>query len=357
MTHGKHKDGKGSAGTVVLGTELAQASEAQRRHEEAQGAQTSPLAGLRYSSNEARSWRWADSPTDGRIKPVVTHFAVLDEAGRDLVRNSLSMDDFYTLFTFADRCALAVLRGSDATAIEAAFVSLAMIDLNRVDWRDLLMAHYLLCYAGERIGAPVADLVRRTIELAEPGCAAALREQRTERINLAKSCGYREVLTAEGVALFQTDYHRFSPKADLEKIAFETAVALETKGYEIETINLASNLPLTWLASSEDSAIAKMVRGLSGCISIRGTPLADPAPESSGQSLLVFLGEAASEADASEIAAGAEHASSADRTELGVASRRLCAVVIQWSWIMDMPPMEDKRSLERLRSVFELLLD
>lgn len=351
-----HKNGTGRSGTVELGAEIAQAMAAQRRHEETHGAPNSPLADLRYSSIEHRLWRWVDSLIDGRIEPVVTDFATLGEAERNSVRDSLSIDDFYTLFTFARRRALAALRGN-STQIEPAFVSLAMIDLERVDWRDLLMANSLLCYAGERIGAPVADLLRRSAHLAERKTAEALKGQRTAGIDLAASCGYREVRTSEGVALFDTSYEHFSPEADLERIAFDSAVALESNGYEIEDISLASDLPLTWLNGREGSAIAKMARSLSGCVVIHGIPRADPAPESSGQSLRVFLAEAASESDARQIAAAAENASGSQRTELGLALGRICAVIIQHSWIADTPPMEDERSLERLRGVFERLLN
>jgi hypothetical protein len=155
----KDKNGTGSSGAIEIGTQMAQAIAAQRRHEEAHVDPNSPLADLSYSSIESRLWRWVDSSIDGRIESVVTDFAVLGEAERNSVRSGLSMDDFYTLLTFVRRRALAVLRGSEAKQIEPAFVSLAMIELERVDWRDLIMANSLVCYAGERIGAPVADLV------------------------------------------------------------------------------------------------------------------------------------------------------------------------------------------------------
>lgn len=357
MADAKDTNGTRSSGVFELGTQMAQASAAQRRHEETHGALNSPLADLRYSSIEHRLWRWVDSPIDSRIEPVVTDFAVLGEAERNSVRDSLSMDDFYTLIAFARRRALAVLRGSEAGQIEPAFVSIAMIDFERVDWRDLLMTISLVCYAGERIGAPVADLVSRTLQLAETKTAEALMRQRTGRIDLAESCGYREVRTPEGVALFDTGYEHFSPQADLERIAFDSAIALENNGYEIENISLASDLPLTWLDGRDGSAIARMARSFSGCVAIHGVPRADPAPRTSGQMLLVFLGEAASERDAREIAAAAENASSSQRTELGLASRRICAVIIQSSWMADMPPMENAGSLERLRGVFERLLN
>jgi hypothetical protein len=349
-------EGKGSPGTVVLGTQLAQASAAQRRHEAMHGAPNSSLADLRYSSAEGRLWRWVDSPNDSPIGSMVTDFSALGEAERNSVRDSLSMDDFYTLLTFARRRALAALRGSDAEQIEPAFIAMAMIDIERIDWRDLLMTNSLVCYSAERTRAPVADLVRRTLQIAEHKTAEALASQPTRRINLARSCGYREVRTSEGVALFETDYKRFSPKADLERLAFETALALEQNGYEIDSISLASDLPLVWLESSDGAAIAKLARRLSGCVVINGLPLADPAPTSSGQSLLVFLAEAASDKDSREIAAAAQNASNSQKTELGVASERLCAVVIQRSWMADTPPMEDASSLERLRAVFERVL-
>jgi len=69
------------------------------------------------------------------------------------------------------------------------------------------------------------------------------------------------------------------------------------------------------------------------------------------------LGEAASESDAHEIAAAAENASNSQKSELGLASRRIFAVIIQHSWMADTPPMENMHSLERLRAVVEPLLN
>jgi hypothetical protein len=353
----KENNGTGSSGVVELGTQMAQASAAQRRHEKTHGAPSSPLADLRYSSIENRLWRWVDSPIDSRIEAVVTEFATLGEAERNSMRDSLSMDDFYTLFTFARRRALAVLRGSEAGQIETAFVSIAMIDLERVDWRDLIVANSLLCYAGERIGAPVADLVSRTIQFAEPKTAEALVRQRTTRIDLAQSCGYREVRTSEGVALFETGYEHFSPQADLERIAFESAVVLENNGYEIEDISLASDLPLTWLDGDDGSAIAKVVRSLSGCVAISHASLSLAASPKKTRSDWPDVFGAGSARGTPCIATAAENASSSQRTELGLASRRICAVIIQHSWMADTPPMEDAHSLERLRGVFERLLN
>jgi hypothetical protein len=353
MADSLDSDGARSSGTFVIGTQFAQARAAQQRLDEARSGQHSALVNLRYSSDESRLWRWVESPVDRCIETMVANFAGFGEEERNAVRDSLAMDDFYTLLTFVRRCALATLRSGDASKIERAFSAMAMIQLERIDWRDLLVANRLVRYAGQRLHAPVADLVSRTMQMAEPQTAEVLLGDRTTRIDLARSCGCREVCTSEGVALFDTGYERFSPKADLIGIAFAGAVASEDNGYEIGNVEVASDIPLTWLDGRDGSAIARMVREFSGCVRIHGVPRADPAPMSSGQSLLVFLAEAASEKDAREVASAADNSSSSLRTQIGLASGRLCAVIIQWSWMADTPPLDDVRSLERLRIVFE----
>lgn len=345
-----------SEGSFVIGTQMAGATAAERHHAARNDGRNSPLANLRYSTKETCLWRWTDSPVDDDILVEVATFAQLDEAGRSAVRNNLTMEDLYTLLTFARRCALAALRSGDPDRIEIAFTGLAMIELERIDWRDLSIASALVRYAGQSLRLPVASLVNRAVQMAEPQTARALSEDRGLRTNLAESCGYREVRTPEGVALFETGYEHFAPQADLVKMAFESAVALDADGYEISSVQVACDLPLTWLSTDEGSPISNMVKGFSGCVSIGGVPRADPAPESSGQSILVFVAEAASEEDARAIAAAADNPTIPDRTQLGSASGRLCAVIIQWSWMADTPPLEGVGSLKRLRPVVERLL-
>jgi len=345
-----------SGETVVIGAQVADAMAAQRRHSARSGGRSSSLANLRYSTKESCLWRWTDSPVDDDILAEVAHFAQLDQAERRTVRDSLTMDDFYTLLTFARRCALASLRCGDAGRIETALIALAMIELERIDWRDLSIASALVRYGGQSLGLPVASLVNRAVQMAEPQTARALAGDRTARVDLAQSCGYRVVRTPEGVVLFETGYEHFAPKADLARIAFEIASELEADGYEISSVEVARDIPLTWLSADEGTPISRMVQCFSGCVSIRGVPRADPAPESSGQSILVFVAEAASEENARAVAAAADTSSGPLQTQMGLASGRLCAVIIQWSWMADTPPLEDLRSLERLRPVVERLL-
>lgn len=350
MLGGRHSDEP-----YVIGTQMAAASAAQQRHEKAHGQLPSPVRHLSYSATECRLWRWSDSPVDSLIETKVATFAGLGDAERNSMRDRLSMDDFYTLLTFTRRCVLAALRNGDASKLEPAFAALAMIELERIDWRDLMMAKSMIGHAAQKLGAPFADLAAMAGKLAEPRTAEVLADKHSGRVNLAEACGLQEVDTTEGLALFDTSYARFEPRADLAGKAFQCALALEENGYAIDRLQLASDLPLVWLRGGDSSANKRLVERFTGCITIGGVPLTDPEPMSSGQSLLVFLAEVASESDALEIAAAADICTTSV-TQIGLATGRLCAIIIQRSWMADTPPMEDKRSLERLREVFVKLL-
>lgn len=345
-----------SPDAVVIGMQLARAMQAQDRRDDLRGSQSSLLADLRYSDEEIRLWRWVESPVDRAIESIVTDFAGLVGLERKALRDSLTLDDFYTLIAFVRRCALSALRTDEAARIGLAFTATAMIARSRIDWRDLTVAICLLRYAGQRLNAPVEDMADRAARLADPQTAEALLMDRNKQIKLAESCGYWEAATSQGVALFGTGHKHFSPTADLSGIVFAAALALEDEGYKVSDIKVAADLPLVWLNSREGSALARMVRRFPGCASIHGVLNADPAPGTSGQSLLVFLAEAASVSDAREVAHAAAQAADAEATVIGLASGRLCAVVIQRSYLVNTPPLEDVRSLERLRPVIEPLL-
>lgn len=338
-----------------IGRQLSDALAAQRRLDETQDEHLpSPMADHRYSSAECSLWRWKDSAVDGRIEAEVESFGRLGPADRIAMRKRLALDDFYALLTFSRRCVLASLRNNDASKLGVAFGAMAMIEMERIDWRDFVIAERLASYAGQRLHAPMKSIVRNAIQMAEPEVAEALSTNRTRPIDIEATCGYREVRTPEGLALFYTSYQRFTPKADLARLAFEGALTLEDRGYQIDSITLAVDLPPVWLNSARGSRLAKTIEKFSGCVSLHRVLRADPEPRHSGQFLLVFLAEAASEQDALEIASAAD--SNPGRSEIALALGRIVAVIIQSSCMADTLPMEDRSSLERLRPIFEQLL-
>jgi hypothetical protein len=194
----------GSSATSVIGTQSAQSTAAEQSRDEARADQPSPLVNLRYSNRDNRLWRWAESPVDHEIETIVANFAGLGQAERKVLRDSLTIDDYREILTFARRRALGTLRSGNPAIIAPAFNALAMIDYDRIDWRDLVIASKLARYAALRLRMPVDDIVRSASQMAEPGIAQVLLSDQETRIDLARSCGYREIGTSAGIALFET---------------------------------------------------------------------------------------------------------------------------------------------------------
>lgn len=344
------------AAPVVIGSELAQAQAAETRHAALRDAGPSPMAGLRYAPEAARLWRWEESPLDAAIAALASEYAALPGPARAQMRASLTMDDFYEVLTFTRRASLAALRGGDAGPLAPAFTALAMIEQARIDWRDLTVAAGLVCGAGRIVGAPVAEWVDRAAVLAEPECAKTLRGFRKSKPDLAATCGLRAVETADGVVLCDSGFGRFAPRADLAGMALACARGLEAQGYTIDSITLARDLPPVWQGAAEGSRLVRIAESLTGCVSLSGRLQADPDPWESGQHLLVFLAEAHSPAEAAAIAQAAQERGDADCSQIGVASDKLCAVVIQRSMLAGTAPLESPEDLERLRAVLEDLM-
>jgi hypothetical protein len=295
------------------------------------------------------------------LKAKVSEFASLGEADRDSYRDRLSMDDFYTLWSFAHDRAVAALRKQDASEIQFGFIALAMIALERIDWRDVVVANDTLRYAGYRIGASIEELQRNAMKLAEPQTSQMMAKRGVRPINLLENCGKREVRTSDGINLVDSGFARYEPTVDLTSIAFSAAEALEVYGYGFESLEIGTELPLVWFDNSRDTWLVRILRRISasrlfGCASIHAVPMSDPEPMRSGQSLLVLLAEASNERVARQMADAAQIASNSDASQIGLASGRLFAVIIQRSWMADTPPIEDAASLERLRGAIESLL-
>src|SRR5262245_59508017 len=95
---------------IFLDMELAVA----RMAEELRGVTAtgpSPLQDVAYPARATVLWRWVDASQDATVWAFVRAYSGLADGAR--VRASLTLDDCYTLMTYARRCALAALRNED----------------------------------------------------------------------------------------------------------------------------------------------------------------------------------------------------------------------------------------------------
>jgi hypothetical protein len=277
-------------------------------------------------------WRWVDAPQDAVLAAFVREYTRAADPAR--VRTRLSEGDFYTLMTFARRCVLAALRDSAPDTVLTAFDALSVIELARVDWRDVVITASLVSHAARRVGLAPEAVLTGPVTRAEPAIAEHLRSAATSG---AGSGGYEELRTSAGPVLV-----RGSVKGSvaLLKRALGIAAVIETDGrYEVSDISVEREVPAVWLGDGADAARRRLRR----CVSVRAEPPGDRA-----HFLLVYLAETRDDGDAETVAAAARARSLDGAVELGIAAGRLCAVVIARTAVHGEPDIEDGRSLARL---------
>src|SRR6516162_8344592 len=72
-------------------------------------------------------------PLDNKLTEICRRFTGSDATTRAITRTSVSMEDFYTLFTFARRSAVFALRDNQSSHIIDGLTAIAVIELKRVD--------------------------------------------------------------------------------------------------------------------------------------------------------------------------------------------------------------------------------
>lgn len=267
-------------------------------------------------------WRWVDLPQDE---------AMADFVRRSPAAGDLSTDDLHTLLLFSRRSALRAIRTGDADAAKLAADALALVGRNAIDVRDLVVAESLAGYAAQRV----------TLAHADPA--------------LARGAGLREVLGPDGPVLLEDRCQPYDPSCDLVRLALRaTAVVDADVGYRAMDVTVADSISDVWLRGGDEPPRA-VLRNVTGCVSVHGAPPSSPAVPPGIHFLLVYLAEAATEADAAAIAgaAGVRHDGAA---AVGVAVGRLCAVVIGAGTRHGPPAPESTASLARfVRPLAELL--
>ena len=322
---------------VFLGMELAVARAAQQLHR-VSASGPSPLRDVSYPGAAAVLWRWVHATQDAAVWTFVRAYTGPVDHAR--VRSSLTMDDFYTLMTFARRCVLAALRNEDPGAAEAAFDALSAIDVERVDWRDVMVAASLASYAARRVGLGADEVLAGAVRRAEPQVAEILERAVTQDVDLAGDWGYREVRTADGPVLIESDGELAAE--ELLPVLLAAAEAVEDDGmYEVTNAGVADELPAAWLDDTPEIAGARA--RLRGCVEVH----AEPPQVRFRDFLLVFLAEAERERDAEVIAEAAVQAVGPGTARLGIAVGRRCAVVIASSGVAGEPCVESPATLAR----------
>ncbi len=346
--------------TVVIGREYAAAlSAAQRHHETLEDGRPSPLEGVGYDfwAGHHDLIRLVAAPADKTVRSLITLYRHTENEGRAGIRSALKMDDFYTLLTFARRNAVRALRANDPGLAADAVTAAALIDSERVDWRDILWALGLTTYVLRGLTTDADAVIGRAQGMAEPNVGEMLSRfiaVSDEDADLA-AWGYMQVETAAGVGFVERGIADYAPTVDLIDIALEIAEVIDGDKYRVSSISAADELAPVWLPGASQDEADLAVDACRGCVNVSARLEPDAHSDVDAQQFNVFLIEASNEADAGQLQ---DWAAPTDGSHQAVSVQHgpLLCLVIARSFVQDVEPFETADSLSRFFEPFDAIV-
>lgn len=292
-------------------------------------------------------------PFDIELKELCRRAAVLDADAHARMRHTISMDEFYTLLAFSRRMALFSIRQSSPDGLKEAVEAVALIEIARVDFRDVAVALGVLAYACARIGRSPRPFFEDASQRADPQVAKILRQQARQSF-VGKKLGdlsyLAEVSTKYGPSFVSYGFQTYSPTADLVSVAVEIAELLEADKYEGIGLQIATTLPPIWLRPATEATVQSALDDAPAGASVSGFLRSEFRPREEGHSVIVFLVECADETRASKLASFARNANQSSHAVIGCAEGRLLCIVVGHSMMHGVPPIETASGLSRFES-------
>jgi len=346
---------------VVIGGEAARAAEAEARRKARGEVGPSPMPAGRYefSPDELDLINPRPQALDAAIGELCRRYAQGTAADRARMRNSISMEEFYTLLNFARRASVFALRERKPERLAEGLTAVAMVEQERVDFRDMLWALSLLHHAARRIGADPAKPFRDAARLAEPETSKLIlgflaRPEREK--DLRASWGYDEVETEGGPGLIRRDYKPYNPIHDLKRLAVEIARLVAADKYTSASPSVAADLPPVWLEGVDDAALRRALGAVRAGANVAAHLKPGLHPDADSQQFTVFVVETADEAGARTLLDLSKRKRGAGVATLGLAEGRLFCLVVARSFTVGVESFETTESLSRFsRGLAELL--
>jgi hypothetical protein len=358
----RHKKDEPVKVKYVIGEEAAKANEAEQRRKAAGNTGKSPMPDLKYDfwRGEQDLIKPAQNTLDLKIVELCKNFASSDSSTRAKIRTSIDMEEFYTLLTFSRRAAVFAIRERKADWIVKGLIAVAMIEKERIDFRDVLLSLGLLNHSATRIGENSDQLLQVAAALSEPNVTELIDgfiKRPQEPKSLRTMTGYDEVETREGIGFIGWRFHDYNPSYDLKSIAIEIAELVENDKYQPDSVVVADDLPEVWLEAEDNTSLNKALRQVRGgaSVSARLRPNEHPDPNYESQmvgklfneTIMVFLVEVTDEPVAQTLLDLAKKIKPSGYSMVGIADGRLFCLVVAKSYVSGVKSFETPKSLVR----------
>lgn len=347
---------------VVLGQELADANQKENERLESGGYVVSPMPEFNYSKwkNEKSLINPQINALDSSIVELTNKYIEANDSERQSIRNSLSQDDLYTLFVFCRRAVIFGLREDGNKAyLSGNLNTLSMVDPERCDFRDALVAMAFVNHGIKRAGLDSKKLYKQAIKLANPEMVkllAGFGSRKEEDKSIEGMAGYTEFQTNFGIGFVQCGYNKYEPKIILSEIGFEISEFVETEKYQGASISVAESLPLIWVDGEDNSELKEILNRSLGTVSLRAYPKEELYEQWISQMFLLYLIECENQNDAKRIVDIANLSEGKDHSMLVISVDEVFCILITRSTTFGVDAFEDSESIKRFKDPLERLI-
>ena len=337
---------------VVLGQELAWAIQAEKQRLQTAPLKTErmPAAGYSSARKQYSLYRLTPLKLDARLRELTDWYSTTDEQSRLEFCGSINMNQLYTLLHFSKRAAIFAMRDGDSVWLKAALESLGMIDIERVDYRDVLISIAIVLHAARRMDVEVESLIVATRNRAAAPVSQMFKgflKQSSKYHSLKASWGLTEISTPAGIGLIGWGFHKYRPKVDLTRVILEIAERVEQDKYHPGDPEIASELYPFWFSREPDPQLESLLRTATGVAmldaQLRSTEFANHA----SQQFTVFLAEMPTGAAVNQLLETVQRNRTRAYTKLAVGHDRLFCLIVARSFEVGVPAFETNKSLQR----------
>jgi hypothetical protein len=349
------KASKKKKGTTVLGKQMAEASEKERRRIEAGNYAMSPLPDFDYSKwpEEQSQINPIENELDASIAELCRAFKNKDEEGRRDIRKSINQDDIYILLTFAQRATLFAVRKDESSYLYDGFAALAMIESERCDYRDVLVAFSFLSYGIQKLNLN-KSIFEEALRLSEEKTNQLL-QQFVQRPSKQKSIevigGYTAIDTSNGISFIRTNYKKYNPESNLVKISFDISDVVFNDKYRRGEITIGERIAPVWLSADNDKKIEAILSKATGCASL-STSLRDEFHSKSWmQMLLIYVAEFKDPESLQVLTRKINATTPKSFSRLSFTEGNIFCIAIQRATMSGVKDFETSKSLKRFESL------
>jgi hypothetical protein len=347
-------------GVVVLGREEAMADAAERlRLQQATRDDLSPLPIGEYdaSKGEHRLLGARPAPLDFALAATCRDLAAAPEDQRAQARRRISKNEFYTLLTFAQRAAVHGIRERNLGWVRDGLAAIALIERERIDYRNIPLVLSLLHHAVSKNGAEPAALFEQAASLSGRPIADVIRqfvESSPEDKDL-NVWGFAEVSTEAGPEIVARGFSKFAPSVDLTSLIIDASTVIEQDNYVAESVAIAEDLPEVWLQAGQSRSVPEL-KGLRAGARVTGRLRPEAHQSYASQQLFLFVAELEDESSVSRLLERTATLRPKHYALLVAGRGPLVAVLAGSSFIEGVPAFETTQSLERFRAGIDLIL-